>query len=164
MDHASDCATNSGPAEPAGPCDCIDGHPVLLPADAVIQKLAVSLLRPRANSEAEKEARMAGTEATAIARDIMDEACLPEALASVDGALRRSIAEALDRHAATKERNVEHWLKSEIAEAHKVLDAMGVPDRKPKRDAQPPYEIKDMSLGLPERINWLRAHWRRSTD
>lgn len=57
---------------------------------------------------------------------------------------------------------MEHYLKSEIAEAHKVLDAMGVPDRKRKMDYTGGMAAteKEMSLGLPERINWLRAHWQ----
>jgi len=54
----------------------------------------------------------------------------------------------------------QRWLKSQITEAHKLLTEMGVPDRERKRDPQPPYADKDFSLGVPERITWLRTHWQ----
>ena len=57
---------------------------------------------------------------------------------------------------------MEHWLKEQLNEAHKILDAMGVPDRVRKVDhSQPPYDQeKDFSLGVPDRISWLREHWQ----
>ena len=58
---------------------------------------------------------------------------------------------------------MEHWLKSQLSEAHTVLDAMGVPKSVRKPDPQAPYQDKDFSLGIAERINWLRQHWQPKT-
>ena len=56
---------------------------------------------------------------------------------------------------------MEHWLKSQLTEAHKLLDAMGVPDRERRNDWQGMKQVeKDFSLGIPERIAWLREHWQ----
>lgn len=54
---------------------------------------------------------------------------------------------------------VEHWLKQQINEAHKVLDAMGVPDREARPDAMSVSGKNVFSLGVPERLRWLREHW-----
>jgi hypothetical protein len=55
-----------------------------------------------------------------------------------------------------------HWLKSQITEAHATLGAMGVPDRKRVLDFSSDMRgvEKDVSLGVPERIEWLREHWQ----
>ena len=57
---------------------------------------------------------------------------------------------------------MDYWLKMQVEDDHKRLDAMGAPDRERRVDrSQPPYDQeKDFSLGVPERINWLRDHWQ----
>lgn len=57
----------------------------------------------------------------------------------------------------------EHWAKAQLVEAHKLLTEMGVPDR----EVRPAWNagkgaMRDMefSLGVPERIRWLRKHWQ----
>jgi hypothetical protein len=58
----------------------------------------------------------------------------------------------------------EHWLKSQLSEAHKLLDDMHVPDRAPRPDynrSTQQVEVKEFSLSLIERIEWLRANWAR---
>lgn len=56
----------------------------------------------------------------------------------------------------------EFWLQSQITEAHTMLTAMGVPDRKRIVDHSTNMRgtEKDVSLGVPERIEWLREHWQ----
>jgi len=61
---------------------------------------------------------------------------------------------------------VDHWLKEQLNEAHKILDEMGVPDRETRPDynrGKMRVEDKELSLGVPERIHWLRMHWRLAT-
>lgn len=58
----------------------------------------------------------------------------------------------------------EHWAKSQLNEAHKILDEMGVPDREVRPDYNRGKELvedKEFSLGVPERIRWLRSHWTK---
>lgn len=57
---------------------------------------------------------------------------------------------------------MDHWLKAQLNESHKLLDAMGVPDRETRQDYNTgtmKMEPKEFSLGVPERISWLRQHW-----
>lgn len=54
----------------------------------------------------------------------------------------------------------EFWATSQLNEAHKLLDDMGVPDRTVRPDynrGKGQVEDKEFSLGVPERIQWLRA-------
>jgi hypothetical protein len=55
---------------------------------------------------------------------------------------------------------MEHWLKSQLNEAHKLLDDMGVPDREHKTDPRTGEENKPFSLGVPDRIRWLKKNWQ----
>lgn len=58
----------------------------------------------------------------------------------------------------------EHWAKAQLIEAHKLLTSMGVPDRELRPDynrGKQQMEDKEFSLGVPERIQWLRAHWQK---
>ncbi len=55
---------------------------------------------------------------------------------------------------------MEHWLKEQLNEAHKLLDGMGVPDRETRPDWKHPSGENVSSLGVPERIKWLRANWQ----
>jgi hypothetical protein len=55
---------------------------------------------------------------------------------------------------------MEHWLKEQLNEAHKLLDAMGVPDRELRTDPRSGKGNKPFSLGVPERIKWLRNNWK----
>lgn len=54
---------------------------------------------------------------------------------------------------------MEYWLKEQLNEAHRALDAMGVPDRETRPDAKAASGENVFSLGVPERIRWLRANW-----
>ena len=54
---------------------------------------------------------------------------------------------------------MDYWLKTQVNEAHKALDAMGVPDRETRRDAKALTGENVFSLSVPERIQWLRANW-----
>lgn len=54
---------------------------------------------------------------------------------------------------------MEHWLKAQLNEAHKLLDDLGVPDRETRPDARAVSGENTFSLGVPERIRWLRANW-----
>jgi hypothetical protein len=56
---------------------------------------------------------------------------------------------------------MEYWLKEQLNEAHKLLDAMGVPDREFKTDPRTGEKNKQFSLGVPDRIKWLRANWKK---
>lgn len=56
----------------------------------------------------------------------------------------------------------EEWAKRQLIEAHQALTAMGVPYRETRRDynrGTTKTEDKEFSLGVPERIQWLRQHW-----
>lgn len=62
---------------------------------------------------------------------------------------------------------MEHWLKTQLNEAHKLLDDMGVPDRTVRPDynrGKGQMEDKEFSLGVPERIQWLRDNWTRKVE
>jgi len=57
----------------------------------------------------------------------------------------------------------EAWAKQQLIEAHKLLTELGVPDRETRNDVNRgtgKVEPKDFSLGVPERIMWLRRHWQ----
>lgn len=54
---------------------------------------------------------------------------------------------------------MERWLKGQLNEAHKVLDLMGVPDREDRIDPRNGQK-KPFSLGVPERLKWLRRNWK----
>lgn len=58
---------------------------------------------------------------------------------------------------------MEQWLKRQINEAHVLLDAMGVPDRERRTDPRTMEKDKEFSLGLSERLQWLRANWQPKT-
>lgn len=53
----------------------------------------------------------------------------------------------------------EHWLKQQLIEAHKVLDGMGVPDRETRPDSKALSGENVFSLGVPDRLRWIRHHW-----
>lgn len=58
----------------------------------------------------------------------------------------------------------DHWAKEQLVEAHKLLTDMGVPDRETRPDYRRGWqevEAKEFSLGVPERIQWLRDNWQR---
>jgi hypothetical protein len=56
-----------------------------------------------------------------------------------------------------------HWAKTQLVEAHKLLTEMGVPDRETRPDynhGKRQTEDKEFSLGVPERLQWLRQNWK----
>jgi hypothetical protein len=61
----------------------------------------------------------------------------------------------------------EHWAKTQLIEAHKLLSAMGVPGREVRPDynrGKAQLEDKEFSLGVPERIKWLREKWQPADE
>ena len=54
---------------------------------------------------------------------------------------------------------MEHWLKEQLNEAHKLLDDMGAPKSEIRKDWRHPKGENEFSLGVPERIQWLKRNW-----